>query len=393
MARLTLWRDGEIEGEIDVGGAQDADTSGAGGLLLEDGGWDAAQGDPSGYFRTIAYGAPASASTSGSSIPSRATSWRSPTGRAEKASVAATRPDERLLDRSSRCPCSTSGRRIASSSPAGATGVGRLRLGGAAQSLARRRGARDSARADGRRGRRRAGGVPRVRAVHRGRGGDRDRERDVPAHPGRARLPPRRDRGDPARRRARGAPARGGRPHRAAARPRPAHARERHVPAQRRPVSRSSMSATRSRRRSTTTSTGASSSSSPATRRSTPRRFAIRAGGRRACCRPPSSSRRSSVSADTQSTIDERNRAFWDELCGTGLAHARHHRDHARLARAVRRGVHGVLPVPHALSRRAAGRGPGGARDRPRFWHRRPDPAQHAAPATTARTSPRDRSR
>jgi lipopolysaccharide transport system ATP-binding protein len=53
VARLTLWRDGAIEGEIDVGGAQDADTSGAGGILLEDGGWDAAQPDASGYFRTV----------------------------------------------------------------------------------------------------------------------------------------------------------------------------------------------------------------------------------------------------------------------------------------------------------------------------------------------------
>jgi lipopolysaccharide transport system ATP-binding protein len=53
VARLTLWRDGAIEGEIDVGGAQDADLSGAGGVLLEDGGWDAAQPDASGYFRTV----------------------------------------------------------------------------------------------------------------------------------------------------------------------------------------------------------------------------------------------------------------------------------------------------------------------------------------------------
>jgi len=53
VARLTLWRDGEIEGEIDVGGAQDADTSGGGGILLEEGGWDAARPDASGYFRTI----------------------------------------------------------------------------------------------------------------------------------------------------------------------------------------------------------------------------------------------------------------------------------------------------------------------------------------------------
>jgi len=59
VARLTLWRDGEIEGEIDVGGAQDADTSDTGGILLGDGGWDTAQHDPSGYFRTISGGAAA----------------------------------------------------------------------------------------------------------------------------------------------------------------------------------------------------------------------------------------------------------------------------------------------------------------------------------------------
>jgi lipopolysaccharide transport system ATP-binding protein len=57
VARLTLWRDGAIEGEIDVGGAQDADTSGAGGILLEEGGWDAAQPDAEGYFRTVPEGA------------------------------------------------------------------------------------------------------------------------------------------------------------------------------------------------------------------------------------------------------------------------------------------------------------------------------------------------
>jgi lipopolysaccharide transport system ATP-binding protein len=57
VARLTLWRDGAIEGEIDVGGAQDADTAGAGGILLEAGGWDAAQPDAEGYFRTVPDGA------------------------------------------------------------------------------------------------------------------------------------------------------------------------------------------------------------------------------------------------------------------------------------------------------------------------------------------------
>jgi lipopolysaccharide transport system ATP-binding protein len=57
VARLTLWRDGTVEGEIDVGGAQDIDMSGAGGLLLEDGGWEAPQADTDGYFRTVSGGA------------------------------------------------------------------------------------------------------------------------------------------------------------------------------------------------------------------------------------------------------------------------------------------------------------------------------------------------
>jgi ABC-type polysaccharide/polyol phosphate transport system ATPase subunit len=57
VASLTLWRDGVIEGEIDVGGAQDADTSGAGGLLLEDGSWEAPQPDADSYFRTVSGGA------------------------------------------------------------------------------------------------------------------------------------------------------------------------------------------------------------------------------------------------------------------------------------------------------------------------------------------------
>jgi lipopolysaccharide transport system ATP-binding protein len=56
VARLTLWRDGAIEGEIDVGGAQDADVSGDGGVILEDGGWDATQPDSQGYFRSVADG-------------------------------------------------------------------------------------------------------------------------------------------------------------------------------------------------------------------------------------------------------------------------------------------------------------------------------------------------
>jgi lipopolysaccharide transport system ATP-binding protein len=57
VARLTLWRDGAVEAEIDVGGAQDIDLSGTGGLLVEDGGWEAPQADADGYFRTVSAGA------------------------------------------------------------------------------------------------------------------------------------------------------------------------------------------------------------------------------------------------------------------------------------------------------------------------------------------------
>jgi lipopolysaccharide transport system ATP-binding protein len=53
VARLTLRRDGEIEGEIDVGGAQDTDVEEAGGILLEDGGWAAAEPDAGRYFRSV----------------------------------------------------------------------------------------------------------------------------------------------------------------------------------------------------------------------------------------------------------------------------------------------------------------------------------------------------
>jgi lipopolysaccharide transport system ATP-binding protein len=53
VARVTLWRDGMLEGEIDVGGSQDADTSGADGLLLEEGRWEPAQADAHGYFRAV----------------------------------------------------------------------------------------------------------------------------------------------------------------------------------------------------------------------------------------------------------------------------------------------------------------------------------------------------
>jgi lipopolysaccharide transport system ATP-binding protein len=56
VASLTLWRDGVLEGEIDVGGAQDVDTAGAGGLLLEDGGWEPPAADADRYFRSVAEG-------------------------------------------------------------------------------------------------------------------------------------------------------------------------------------------------------------------------------------------------------------------------------------------------------------------------------------------------
>jgi ABC-type polysaccharide/polyol phosphate transport system ATPase subunit len=54
VARLTLWRDGVLEGEIDVGGPQDAATSEGAGLLLEDGRWEPPQTDGDRYFRTVA---------------------------------------------------------------------------------------------------------------------------------------------------------------------------------------------------------------------------------------------------------------------------------------------------------------------------------------------------
>lgn len=53
VSQLGLWRDGALEGEIDVGGPQDADTSGNGGLLLDDEAWEAPQGEAGGYFRTV----------------------------------------------------------------------------------------------------------------------------------------------------------------------------------------------------------------------------------------------------------------------------------------------------------------------------------------------------
>jgi hypothetical protein len=45
------------EGEIDVGGAQDADASGGAGLLLEDGSWETPEADADRYFRTVSGGA------------------------------------------------------------------------------------------------------------------------------------------------------------------------------------------------------------------------------------------------------------------------------------------------------------------------------------------------
>ena len=53
VARLTLWRDGDLEGEIDVGGAQDADASGSAGLLLDEGGWEPPQAHDAASFRTV----------------------------------------------------------------------------------------------------------------------------------------------------------------------------------------------------------------------------------------------------------------------------------------------------------------------------------------------------
>lgn len=53
VARLALWRDGTLEGEIDVGGPQDAAASGGTGLLLEDGSWEPPQADSDRYFRAL----------------------------------------------------------------------------------------------------------------------------------------------------------------------------------------------------------------------------------------------------------------------------------------------------------------------------------------------------
>ena len=54
VARLTLWRDDTVEGDVDIGGPQDTDASSSGSLLLEEGGWEAAESDAEGYFRTVA---------------------------------------------------------------------------------------------------------------------------------------------------------------------------------------------------------------------------------------------------------------------------------------------------------------------------------------------------
>ncbi len=53
VARITLLRDGTVEGAIEVGDAQDADPSGDATLLLEPGGWEAARTDANRYFRTV----------------------------------------------------------------------------------------------------------------------------------------------------------------------------------------------------------------------------------------------------------------------------------------------------------------------------------------------------
>jgi ABC-type polysaccharide/polyol phosphate transport system ATPase subunit len=42
VSRIALWRDGTLEGEIDVGGAQDSDPAAPATLLLENGAWEAA---------------------------------------------------------------------------------------------------------------------------------------------------------------------------------------------------------------------------------------------------------------------------------------------------------------------------------------------------------------
>jgi lipopolysaccharide transport system ATP-binding protein len=55
VSRIALWRDGELEAEIAVGGAQDSDPAGPGTLVLENGAWEAA-GEAEGRKRTIRAG-------------------------------------------------------------------------------------------------------------------------------------------------------------------------------------------------------------------------------------------------------------------------------------------------------------------------------------------------
>jgi ABC-type polysaccharide/polyol phosphate transport system ATPase subunit len=227
LARLTLWRDGAPEGEIDVGGAQDADTSGAGGLLLEDGGWEPAQADGSGHFRTVTDGAgrfrfnlwflyPRSryelevvyrvrdaqvsiqldgAGDSASVVPLPAVDeWTTHRFELPSRETQVDPAEERL----SRWP--------------GVEGLSIRRV----QTV----GENDVERA--------------VFRVHEPFGVVV--EATATAHSRRPRLSPRRNRCNSARRRARTAPARGGRPHRATSRFRAAPARERHLPPERRPL-------------------------------------------------------------------------------------------------------------------------------------------------------------
>jgi lipopolysaccharide transport system ATP-binding protein len=56
VARIMLWRDGVLEGEIGVGDPQDSDLSHGATLLLEGGGWEAPQEEADRYFRRVTHG-------------------------------------------------------------------------------------------------------------------------------------------------------------------------------------------------------------------------------------------------------------------------------------------------------------------------------------------------
>ncbi len=97
VARITLLRDGTVEGAIEVGDAQDADPSGDATLLLEPGGWEAARTDANRYFRPDPTEAGRSASTSGSTTHALGTrSDRLPIKCTRR--LAAARPDRRPRD-------------------------------------------------------------------------------------------------------------------------------------------------------------------------------------------------------------------------------------------------------------------------------------------------------